>query len=196
MTTTLLARYIQTGMIQFGRFKQPDGSYSPLSINFLLLPSFPALLQETAHALVPLLAQTSADRLLALRSTVALGAVLAVESGLPLTYQHGEMRNITNAYIIEGAYDIGHPTTLITDFVGFDSDVLNILTPAQQVGLEVQDVVCICRLGERGTEGLQQQGIRLHALFDLAEALPALQAQGLLPAPMVRTVQQWLEGES
>jgi orotate phosphoribosyltransferase len=187
--TTLLQAYLTTGMIQCGRFKQPDGSYSPLSFNFLLLPSFPALMQQTAQAFLPLLQAASTDRLLALRSTVAVGAVLAVQSGIPLTYQYGEMRGITNAYIIEGAYDIGHPTALLTDVVGHDSDALAILDPARKVGLQVTDVLAICQVGQRHVMALAQAGIRLHSLFNLANALPQLQSS--LPAPMLAHLDAW-----
>jgi hypothetical protein len=86
----LFDQYIAAGLVQFGRFQQQDGSFAPLSLNFLLLPSFPALMHQTARELVPLLKKTPAKRLLAARQTIPLGAALANESEMPLTYPYGE----------------------------------------------------------------------------------------------------------
>ncbi len=41
----------QAGLIQFGRFFQPDGSAWPVALNLRWLPSYPALLREVAAAL-------------------------------------------------------------------------------------------------------------------------------------------------
>ena len=96
MTKSLIEHYTEAGIIQFGRFAQPDGSFAPVSLNFLLLPSFPALMQATAKALLPLLQSIHADRLLTTRDAIPLGAVLSVESAIPLTYPHREAKNYTN----------------------------------------------------------------------------------------------------
>jgi hypothetical protein len=37
----LFLDYIRTGIIQFGKFQQPDGSLGPVACHFTLLPSFP-----------------------------------------------------------------------------------------------------------------------------------------------------------
>lgn len=182
-TERLLNAYVQANLIQFGRFERAEG-FAPLALNFLLLPSFPALMRDTARALLPLLRATPADRLLATRATTPLGAVLAVESGIPLTYEYGEMRGVSNAFIIEGAYDVGHPTTLLT----YTLDSAEIMTPARKVGLNVTDILCLLKVGEHPTKALEAEGLRVHALIDLAEALDQLP----IPAPLLAHVQEWI----
>src|SRR5687768_11120209 len=110
----LILQYARTGMIQFGRFQQPTGSFDPIIFNFLLLPSYPELMQATARALLPLIQPNRPERLLTTRAAIPLGSVLAVESSIPMTYPYGEEKAFTSAYTIEGAYDVGHPTTLLT----------------------------------------------------------------------------------
>jgi orotate phosphoribosyltransferase len=188
--SSLFRHYLAAGLIQFGHFEGPGGEISPLALNFLLLPSFPALLKATAQALTPPALASGADRLLALRSVTALGGVLAVESGLPLTYHYGEMRGISNAFIIEGAYDIGHPTALLCDVLGADTG--QILAPARQVGLNIQQALALICMSQAGRATLEAQGIRVWALLDLAELLPPLAEDGTLPRPLVQTLMDWL----
>lgn len=189
----LLQRYIQEGLIiQFGRFKGENDQFSPLSTNFLLLPSYPALMHDTAKALVPLLQESDSDRLLTTRAAIPLGAVLAVESGMPLTYPYGEAKAYTAAYVIEGAYDVGHPTTLLTYTLGSDEDALDLMEPARKVGLTVQQVISVLQVGEGGAGALQSQGIAVHSLYNLADTLPDLVSKGVLPAPMQAQISAWL----
>lgn len=168
----LFQEYVRAGIVQFGRFQQADGTFWPIKTNFLLLPSYPQMIQATAQALAPLLLQTACDRLLTTRATIPLGAVLSVEANVPLTYPYGEVQKITNAYVIEGAYDVGHPTTLLMDVLADAADTLAIMTPARQVGLHITDVLCVFCLGQRGVQALE--GVRVHSLFDFGEAVQSL----------------------
>jgi orotate phosphoribosyltransferase len=188
--SSLFRRYLAAGLIQFGHFKAEGVGISPLALNFLLLPSFPDLLKATAQALTPPALASGANRLLALRSVTALGGVLAVESGLPLTYHYGEMRGISNAFIIEGAYDIGHPTALLCDVLGADTG--QILAPARQVGLNIQHILALICINQAGRVALEAEGIKVWALFDLLELLPPLAEEDILPRPLVTTLMTWL----
>jgi len=158
---TLINEYARAGILQLGRFQQPDGSFHPLSANFLMLPSYPALMRKTAQALVPMLHSTHADRLLTTRAAIPLGAVLAVESDIPLTYPYGEAKDYTIAYTIEGAYDVGHPTTLLIDVLTTPTEAMTLIKQARQVGLVVQQVIAVLALGR-----WQEPTIGFHALFD------------------------------
>ncbi|MCL4875669.1 MAG: hypothetical protein KJ064_03385 [Anaerolineae bacterium] len=189
----LLQGYLRTGIVQFGRFQQPDGTFWPVKTNFLLLPSYPDLLKATALALAPLAQQTRCDRLLTTRATIPLGAVLSVESGIPLTYPYGEPQKITNAFVIEGAYDVGHPTTLLTDVLTHAADAHAILKPARQVGLHIHDVLCVFTLGQRGVQTLQADGLTVHALLDFGEAVEGLRSRGQITPRWHDALIMWLE---
>lgn len=190
----LLHGYLEAGLIQFGRFQQADGSFSPLSLNFLLLPSFPQLLQATAHAFLPLLAESKVNRILATRATTALGGVVAVESGIPLTYHYGEMRGVSNAFIIEGAYDVGHPTALLTNVL--DSEVDSLLEPAQKVGLNIVMVLSVLSLGNGAVKTLEERGIFALSLLDFGEVLAKLSAENYITAIFHQNLKTWLMGQS
>jgi len=185
---SLFAAYVDVGIIQFGRFARGAGGFAPVAFDFLMLPSFPVLLDATAQALVPLVGATAADRLLTTRDAVPLGGVLAVKSGIPLTYPYGEEKSYTKAYVIEGAYDVGHPTALLTNTLANPAEVLHWLEPARAVGLNIQDVVCVVRVG--AAAGMAEKGITVRALFDFGALLDTLE----LPAPLREEVRAWLAG--
>jgi hypothetical protein len=185
-TETLIQQYVETGIIQFGRFQRDDGRFQPVSFNFLLLPSYTETLRQTAKALLPLLHQCGADRILTTRAAIPLGAVLAAESDIPMTYPYGEAQSYTNAYVIEGAYDVGHPTALLTYVL--DNDDLAIIEAATKVGLVVKDILCIFALGN-----IQPHGVTVHALVDFGASLNILENSGVLTTSMREHVGAWLE---
>jgi orotate phosphoribosyltransferase len=188
----LVAKYLEAGILQFGRFEKENGNFWPLSLNFLLLPSFPALMQATARALLPLIKEAAPERLLTTRAAIPLGAVLAVESGIPLTYPYGEATAVTNAFVIEGAYDVGHPTTLLAYTLTDSADALDLLAPARRVGLHIDTVLCLFAIGEAGRVALAEAGIRTVCLFDLSTELTGLESKGLIPANLRANVLNWL----
>lgn len=182
----LLRGYLRCGILQFGRFQTPNGDFAPFSLNPLLLPSYPDLLQATAQAIVPLLRAPS--RLLALRSTIALGAVVAIQSGVPLVYPHGEASAITYAYVIEGAYDIGHPTTLLADTTAYHPDYPELIRAAKQVGLAVNAGV---RLFGWDTP---QDNIEWVTLFPMAATLARLAEIGAISPRLYAYASEQMQG--
>lgn len=180
---SLIHEYARAGIIQLGRFQQPDGSFLPMSTNFLMLPSYPRLLHTTAQALVPLIRTHPPERLLATRAAIPLGAVVAVESNIPLTYPYGEAKDYTVAYTIEGAYDVGHPTTLLMDVLTSPAEILTLIAQARQVGLVVQQVIAVL-----GLYPWTEPELDFHALFTFDDLLTGL-ADRLTPE-MTRELQK------
>ncbi|RPJ02292.1 MAG: hypothetical protein EHM39_02145, partial [Chloroflexi bacterium] len=111
----LTLKLARAGLIQFGRFVQPDDSTWPVAVNLRWLPSYPALLGETAAALHPLLDGITADRLLTTAEAQTTGEEQSLRDSLRRDKTYGEVRDYTAAFAIEGAYDVGHPTLLLSD---------------------------------------------------------------------------------
>jgi orotate phosphoribosyltransferase len=189
---TLIRGYVEAGILQFGRFQQADGDFLPIAMNFLLLPSYPHIMQQTAKALVPLVHQSGVDRLLTTRATTPLGAVLAVESGIPMTYPYGEAQSYTHAFVIEGAYDVGHPTALLTDVLKDELAIHELVESARKVGLTVNHLVCLFTLGKKAEAAFIQQNITVHPLLDFRQVVDAL--TDVLPTSLRSHLVQWLAG--
>lgn len=181
--THLIEDYVANGLIQFGRFKQADGSVWPIAFNFLLLPSYPQTMKATASAFAPILKRLPIQRLLSTRATTPLGAALSIETNIPLAYVYGEQKAYTSAYVIEGAYDVGHPTALV-QYVQ-DANPPDILPVAEKVGLPITDVVSLFSIGA-------MPDLNVTALFDFNDTLTILRESGTVPPRMVEQVLEWL----
>jgi len=184
--TLALAR---AGLIQFGQFVQDDGAIWPVALYLRWLPSYPALLGEVAAAFEPLLGD--ADRMLTTVDALPIGVAVSLRSERPLVYPYGDVRDYTAAYAIEGAYDVGHPTLLLSDVL-IDAPQANAITAlAKKVGLDVIRVVAVIDLGFGAREALEAAGYAVQTALTLDEMLPVLEAEGYLPPKMREAVERW-----
>lgn len=184
----------QAGLIQFGRFVQPDDTIWPVAVHLRWLPSYPALLRAVAAALVPLLDGIETDRVLTTADSTPIGVALSLASDLPLVYPFGEVRDYTAAFAIEGAYDVGHPTLLLADVLADPDQARGIVALAGRVGLDVSAVLAVLDLGLGASERLAADGYTVRRLLALADLLPVLETEGLLPPAMRAAVEVWLAG--
>ena len=192
----LTLKLARAGLVQFGRFERPDGAVWPVMVNLLWLPSYPALLRDVAAALVPLMKGIAADRLLTTVDALPIGVALSLRADVPLVYPYGEIRDYTAAFAIEGAYDVGHPTLLLSDVL-IDAQHANQITAlARKVGLEVRGVLAVVDLGLGAREELKGAGYAVRCVLRLDEMLPVLAEAGVLPPRMRETVKAWLAGVS
>jgi orotate phosphoribosyltransferase len=190
----LTLKLAQAGLVQFGRFERPDGAVWPVMVNLLWLPSYPALLRDVAAALVPLMDGIAVDRLLTTVDALPLGVALSLRTNVPLVYPYGEIRDYTAAFAIEGAYDVGHPTLLLSDVL-IDAQHANRITAlARKVGLEVHGVLAVVDLGLGARDELEGAGCAVRCVLRLDEMLPVLAEAGMLPPAMRETVEAWLAG--
>lgn len=191
---TLAVALARDGLIQFGRFIHDDGAIWPVAVRLLWLPSYPALLRQTAAALVPLLEGAHAERLLTTSDAIPLGTALSLQSGLPMAYPYGDVRDYTAAYAIEGAYDVGHPTVLLSDVLIDGGQARQITALARRVGLDVHAVLAVLDLGLGAREQLTAMGYTVHSALVLRDVLPTLEVSGFLPLLMRGAVEVWLGG--
>ena len=169
---------LECGLLQFGQFGK-----EPLCFHHELLPSFPGLLQKLAALAARHV--SGVDRLLAAPGALAWGTAVALETGLPLVYSRG--RQETSLYDLVGAYDIGHPTLLLTTDLYAEAELLALMQRAHTVGLEVNAAVVL--LGD-GRDHLGP--LPFTNLFSLPQVVTQLVNEGTLPAGHGAKVQRWL----
>ena len=189
--TPAITALAEAGLIQFGQFVQPDGTAWPVALHLRWLPSYPALLRQVAAALVPLLDRVEADRLLTTTDAIALGIALGLETDLPVVYPYGAVRDYTAAFVIEGAYDVGHPTVLLSDVLTDARQAQQITALARRVGLEVNAVLAVVDLDLGARETLEADGYSVQSVVDFPAMLPLLEHSGYLPPVMRATVEAW-----
>lgn len=191
---TLALKLAKAGLIQFGRFARPDGASWPVLVRLRWLPSYPALLTDVTSALAHALEGALADRILTTQDAIPLGVALSLHTGLPMTYPYGDVRDHTAAFVIEGAYDVGHPTLLLADVLEGDDQAQRLTALARRVGLEVGHVLAVLDLGLGASTQLAANGYRVETLFALRDLLGPFVEAGVLPPAMSATVSRWLGG--
>jgi len=192
----LAAGLIEAGLVQFGRFAQPDGSFWPVAAHLGWLPSYPALLRQTGAIMADLGAGLRVDRLLAAPGALPVAVALGLASDLPVTYWRGDVRDYTAAYSIEGAYDVGHPTALLLDALLSATPVHELTEQARRVGLEVTTLLAVLDLGRGAAEELRAAGLDVRCALSLGDLLALFAAQGRLPDALRATVEAWQRGET
>lgn len=182
----------EAGLIQFGRFVQPDGTVWPVQLRLRWLPSYPALLRQVAAALAALLDDGSVERLLAAPAAIPLGTALSLHTGLPMTCARESAADRSVAFAIEGAYDIGHPTILLTDVLTGAAPAQQLIGLARLVGLEVQSILAAFDMGLGAPEQLRAAGYQVLPLLALPDLLDPFAEKGLIPGSLRTTIQRWL----
>lgn len=188
----LAFRLAEAGLIQFGRFTQPDGSIWPVQVRLGWLPSYPDLLREVAVALAALLDGPPVDRLLTTPGAIPLGTALSLHTGLPMTYASGTTPARPAAFTIEGAYDVGHPTALLADVLTDIAQARQLIELARHVGLDVSNVLVVFDVGLGAHRQLHAAGYQVRCLLTLSDLLDPFVERGLIPDSLRAAIQRWL----
>jgi uridine monophosphate synthetase len=190
------------GAIQFGEFTLASGQKSPIYIDLRLLASHPRVLRQAARAYAaPLrdvlaLDGTPPDLCLAAIPYAALpiGTAVALELDLPLIYPRKETKAHGTARQIEGAFRPGQRAVVLDDLITTGSSKRQAITPLEEAGLVVQDVVVLIDREQGGAEELAEAGYRLHAVLRLGEMLDTLVEAGRIDARQRQAVASFLWG--
>lgn len=176
---------IDAGLLQFGTFETPSG-WQPFTLNLEYLPSYPdtlAAVVAEAQALLP-----DVEYLLAMADAVPLGVALGVALHKPLVYSRGTDEPPVADLV--GAYDIGHTGALLASVLGEGRKLTRLAENARRVGVDARVAVVILDLGISPVEGLD-----VHALVRLPDAVEALAASGDLPAGHADAVRRWIAAQ-
>lgn len=177
--TPLLDQLLDAGLLQFGMFVS-NGKSVPIQFHLDMLASYPDVLEAVATALRPQL--PIVERLLCTVDALPLGVALALKLSVPLVYSKGSDGEMVHDLV--GAYDIGHPTLLVTNVIGANN-YSRLLADAKRVGLSVTHIAGIIELGVPSV----LPKISFLKLYDTVELLGE---QGRLPTGQVNAVKAWL----
>ncbi len=171
---------LDAGLIQFGWF-QHQAATLPFALSLEILASYPDILDQAAREAQAFISTLHVTRLLCTPDAIPFGAAVSLRTGIPLVYSRGAGE--APVFDLIGAYDIGHPTLLLTNSLGWNDSPAGLVNGARRVGLEVHSAITIL---ETRPELLDFTVIPLLRLMDVVheleavEPLPAQHAQAIL----------------
>lgn len=136
--TTLIERIFEAGIIQFGSFDNKS-----FAIRFDYLPSYPRLLTEIVDIATSAHNFRQYDYLVTDLASLPFAVGISLKSQIPLIHYSADQPTASTAFA--GAYDVGHPACLITNYVTTDDDEERekLIRRAGTVGLEIEAIACI-----------------------------------------------------
>lgn len=185
MNPELTRLFMETGLVQFGRF--PDGNDTcPFRLNLDYLPAYPDVLRLVVQAAQQQLEGLPMQRLVATAEAVPLGVALSLASDVSLVYSRGSTREAV--YDLAGAYNIGHAAVLVTNMLDDPLVLHRFITAAQRVGLEIHTLLALLDL----ETGAAIPDVSVLSILTLPGIVRELVAQAQLPPGQGQAVEAWL----
>ena len=194
-THNLALTLADIGCVKFGQFTLASGLQSPIYIDLRLLVSHPSTLRDVAQAYAQLLHPLAFDRLAAIPyAALPIGTAVSLELGRPLIYPRKEIKGYGTRRAVEGEFQKGERIVVLDDLITTGASKLEAITPLEELGLQVEDVVVLIDREQGGREYLEERGYRLHAVFGLGEMLDVLAQHSRISTAQRDEVKAFLAG--
>jgi uridine monophosphate synthetase len=142
-------------------------------------------MSAVARALGSIVAGLHCDRIAAIPyGGLPIGQAVALSTGKPLLYPRREVKEYGTKKLIEGAYAPGETVVVLDDLITTGGSKIEALTPLQDAGLKVEDVVVLVDREQGGASELAWKGIALHAALTLSQILDCLVRHGRIDAAL------------
>lgn len=189
-----LIQLYEIGAIQFGEFLLKSGIVSPIYIDLRLIVSYPPLLQQIATLMGEMIKECHFERVCGVPYTaLPIATAISLAYNIPMVMRRKEAKAHGTKKIIEGAFKKGQSCLIVEDLITSGLSIFETISPLEQEGLVVKDVVVLLDRQQGGKQKLEAHGIELHAVFTITDLLSQLLDQSILTQTTYDHVKQFLK---
>jgi orotate phosphoribosyltransferase len=177
MTKGELARALRDAAYLEGDFLLRSGKRSRYYLDKFRFETRPDLLGPLGTALSDAVREhePEAVRIAApVLGAVPLAAAASLAGGLPFVIVRDKAKEYGTANRLEGVYEEGECVCLVEDVVTSGGAALEAVHALREVGLRVQNAICVVDREEGGADELARHAVRLRPLFTASELLAAV----------------------
>jgi len=160
-----LAQKIRAVSLLRGKFKLRSGKTSSFYWDKYRFESKPELLKTILEEMQELL-PASFDKFAAMElGGIPLATGLSLKTGKPCLYVRKKAKNYGTCNLVEGGFSKGEKVVVIEDVITTAGQVSSSIRQMRELGLIVEDVVCVIDRQQGGRENLKRIGCSLNCLF-------------------------------
>jgi orotate phosphoribosyltransferase len=164
-----LAVRIKAASYLTGEFILRSGKTSSFYWDKYRFESDPTLLDAVVQEMRKLL-PPSFDKLAGLEmGGIPLATVLSLKTGKRCLFVRKTAKTYGTCNLVEGGFEAGETAVVIEDVITVAGQVCSSVKQMRELGLEVQDVVCVIDRQQGGRENLEKIGCSLVSVFTLEE---------------------------
>jgi uridine monophosphate synthetase len=189
----LIRRLFEIGAVRFGEFTLRSGIRSPFYIDLRVVISFPDVLETIGALIAAEVARCGADRIAGIPyAGLPLAVAASLAGRVPLIYPRREDKSYGTRRRIEGLFAPGERVVLIDDIITDGASKFEAITPLEEAGLIVRDLVILIDREQGGREVLAARGYALHALLTISECFDEAERGGLAEEPLLQQSRAFL----
>ncbi|MBN1212174.1 MAG: orotate phosphoribosyltransferase [candidate division Zixibacteria bacterium] len=164
-----LAKKIKAVSYLTGEFRLRSGKTSSFYWDKYRFESPPELLDAVAGEMLKFL-PLSFDKLAGLEmGGIPLAVLLSQKKGVPCLFVRKKAKTYGTGKLVEGGFETGEKIVVIEDVITVAGQVCASVEQMRELGLVIENVICVIDRQQGGRENLENIGCSLSAVFTLEE---------------------------